>query len=377
MLVHRGYHKRNDEQELRVVGRTLARLEDVVTEVGDQRPVVVLAAAVHAREGFFVQQTGHPVLCRHFAHSFHRQLVLVRRDVDGGVDGSKFVLCGGDFVVLGLGKHAEFPQFLVEVFHKRRHAGFNRAEVVVFQLLSLGRFCAEESPAGVHQVTAFFERFAVDEEIFLFGTDCGIEFFRLSAEEAQQSDALAADRFHRAQQGRLFVKRLTVVAAKRGGNAQSVVLDEGVRGRVPRGIAARLESRAQSAAGKRARIGLALYQFLAAELHNHAAVGRGGDERVVLFRGQSRHRLEPMREVSHAFFHRPVLHRVGDDVCGFEREGTVVRAAVLEFLIGVLGQTFAHDLLVEDHTAEQFGHYHKTRSFSAGVCADAELSLLY
>ena len=236
--------------------------------------------------------------------------------------------------------------------------GFDRAEVVVLKLLSLGRSRAEKRPARVHQIAALFERLAVYEEVFLFGPYRGVKFLRLSAEEPEQRDAFAADRFHGAEQRSLFVKSLSVVAAERRRYAQRAVFDEGVGSRIPCRISARFERRAQSAAGEGACVRFAFDQLLAAELHDDAAVRRGGDERVVLFRGKSRHGLEPVREMRHPFFHRPVFHGVCDDVGGFERKGTVVRAAVLEFLVSVLWQTRAHDLIVEHHAAEQFGHYH-------------------
>ena len=358
VLVHGGDHERDDEQELRAVRRALAGVEDVVPEVGDERPVVVLAAAVDAGKGLFVQQAGHAVLRRDFAHDFHRQLVLVGGDIDGAVDGRKFVLCGRDFVVLGLGKHAELPQLLVQVAHERRDAGLDCAEVVVLELLSLGRLRAEQSPARIDEVAPLFKRLGVDEEIFLLGTDRGEHLFRLSAEEAEQGDRFAADGFHGTEQRSLFVECLAVVAAECGRNAECAVLDEGVGGGVPCGVAAGFESRAETAARERAGVGLAFDELLAAELHYHAAVVGGGDEGIVFFGGETRHGLEPVSEMRDSLFDRPVLHRICDDICRFKGQRTVVFATVFELTIGVFGQPFAHDLVVEDHAPEKFGHNH-------------------
>ena len=359
MFVDGGNHKRHYEQELRVVGRALARLEYVVSEVGDQRPVVVLAAAVDALKGFFVQQAGHAVLGGNFAHGFHRQLVLVGGDVYGRVYGRKFVLCGRDFVVLGFGEHAQFPQFLVEVAHECGDAGFDCAEIVVVEFLTLRRFCAEQCSARVEQVAAFLEGFGVDEEVFLFGAHRGGNLLGLSAEQTEQFDGFAADGFHRTQQRRFLVEGVSVIAAKRRGNAEYAVFYEGIGGGVPRGIAARFEGGAQSAAGERTRVGFAFDEFLAAEFHNHAAVLGGRDEGVVLLGGKSRHGLEPVREMGYALFDSPILHRVCDDVCRFEGQRAVTRAAFLELFVGVFRETFAHHLFVENHTPEQFGHYHR------------------
>ena len=61
--------------------------------------------------------------------------------------GRKLMLRGGDLVVLGLGKHAELPQLLVQIGHELRDARLDRAEVMVVHLLSLRRHCAEERAA--------------------------------------------------------------------------------------------------------------------------------------------------------------------------------------------------------------------------------------
>ena len=359
MFVHGGNHRRHDEQELRVVGGTLARLEEVVPEVGRQRPVVVFAAAVDSREGFFVEQAGHAVTGGDLFHDLHRHLVLVGGDIDCGVDGGYFMLRGGHFVVLGFSQHAEFPQFLVEVAHEGGDAGLDCAEIVVLEFLSLGGLGSEKRPAREDEVAAFEESARVDEEIFLLGSDGGQHLFRFSAEESEQTDCLFADGFHGAEKRSLFVEGVPVVTAERRGDAQRRVLDEGVGSGIPRGVAARFECGAQTAAGEGAGVGLAFDEFLAVELHDHAAVAVGSDEGVVLLGGQTRHGLEPVSKVSDALFHRPVLHGAGYDIGDFEGEGTVLFATLFELVVGAFGQALAHYGVVENHTAENFGHYHR------------------
>ena len=319
----------------------------------------MFAAAVDSRKGFFVQQAGQSVAVRHLLHDIHGHLVLVGGDIDGGVDGRELVLRGSHLIMLGLGEHAELPKLLVEIAHESGDAGFDGAEVVIFELLSLGGTGAEQRPARVNQVAAGEEGLGVDEEIFLLGTHGGAHALRLSSEEAEQPDRLFAHRFHGAEQGGLLVEGKPVVAAERGGDAEGAVLDEGVGSGVPCRVAARFEGRAQTAARERAGVGFALDELLAAELHDHAAVVGRGDEGVVFFGGQSRHGLEPMSEMGRALLHRPILHRARDDIRGLEGEGTVVVAAVFELPIGLLGQAAAHDGVAEHHAAENFGHYHK------------------
>lgn len=87
-------------------------------------------------------------------HRLHDELVLVARGVGVGVDGGHLVLAGGDLVVLGLGEHAELPQLFIELFHVGGHAGTERAEVVVVQLLTFRGLCAEQGTAAQAQVHA-------------------------------------------------------------------------------------------------------------------------------------------------------------------------------------------------------------------------------
>ena len=81
VLVHRLDHGRAEEQEVDVLRRAVAGLEQVPARVRAHRPVVVLAGAVHARERLLVQQADQPVLAGHAHHELHGQLLVVRAHV--------------------------------------------------------------------------------------------------------------------------------------------------------------------------------------------------------------------------------------------------------------------------------------------------------
>ena len=149
-LDERGEH----QQEHGVLARRLAGGEEVLARVGGKRPVDVLARAVHARKGLFVQQAHKVVALGNLFHRLHDELVLVARGVGVGVDGGHLVLAGGDLVVLGLGEHAELPQLFIELLHVSAHAGTERAEVVVVQLLALRGLGAEQGAAAQAQIHA-------------------------------------------------------------------------------------------------------------------------------------------------------------------------------------------------------------------------------
>ena len=109
IFVHRLQNCRKDEQKLRVLLRRVAGVQKVFAPVGGKRPVVVLAGAVHTGERLFMQQAYHAVPVRHALHALHDELVVVGGDVHRGIDAGKLMLCGGDLVVLGLGRNAELP----------------------------------------------------------------------------------------------------------------------------------------------------------------------------------------------------------------------------------------------------------------------------
>ena len=171
--------------------------------------------------------------------------------------------------------------------------------------------------------------------------------------------ALLRQRVHRAQQRDLGVERLAGPRHERGRDAEEravrVVQDERRRRRVPRGVAAGLERRADAAGRERRRVRLALDQLLAAELGDRVAVAGRVVEGVVLLGGQAGQRLEPVRVVGGALLHRPLAHRLGDRVgqlrvervAGLQRRG--------QLLEDVLGQAGALLVGREDVGAEDVG----------------------
>ena len=191
-------------------------------------------------------------------------------------------------------------------------------EVVVLHLLALRRPRAEERAAGVDQVGPVEIELPVDQEVLLLRPAGGRDALRLGPEQLQDADRLLRQRLHRAQQRRLLVERLTGPADERGRDDErrAVRGHEQPRraGRIPRGVAARLEGRAHAARRETRRVRLALDQLLAAELRDRAAVGGRREKRVVLLGRDAGHRLEPVRVVRGAVFDRPVLQRAGDDV---------------------------------------------------------------
>ncbi len=183
---------------------------------------------------------------------------------------------GRDLVVAGLGGDAELEELTLGVHHEAQHALGDRAEVVVVELLALGRLRAEQRAAGVDEIGTGQEEVPVDEEVLLLGAaerDHLVEV--LVPEQLQDPLGVHAHRLLAAQQRGLVVQRLTGHRHEHRRDAQRVAVrvlqDVGRAGDVPPGVAARLEGRAQAARREAGRVRLTLDQGLAGELGQRLA----------------------------------------------------------------------------------------------------------
>ncbi len=112
----------------------------------------MLTGTVDAGKWFFVEQALKIMAAGNFFHNFHHQLVVVGSDICSAVNWRHFMLGGSHFVVLCLGENTEFPQFVVQLFHKCGLSFANRTKVVVVQFLAFRRHGAEQSPSGENKV---------------------------------------------------------------------------------------------------------------------------------------------------------------------------------------------------------------------------------
>ena len=260
------------------------------------------------------------------------------------------MLSGRNFVVLGLGENAELPQLLVQLLHKRGNAWLDRAEIVVVQLLPLRCTCAEQRSAGVNQILAAVEHILVHKEVLLLWPHRRLDARHIRiAEEMQHAERLTVDCLHRAQERGLLIKRLAAVGAEDGRNAEHAVLDERIRGCVPRGVASRLKGGTQTARRERRGIRLALDEFFAGEFHDDLAAVLRRNETVMLLCRDAGHRLKPVREMRCAAFDRPILHRIGDDSGNLDVEVLSLFDRLLKRTIGLFRKPRFHGPVVKNH----------------------------
>ena len=238
--------------------------------------------------------------------------------------------------MLGLCKDAKHPKLLVKLLHKCLNTRFYRAEIVILKLLSLWGLCSEKSPSRENEIAALFIKLLVDEEIFLLCADGGLNAGNvLVSKKLKNAESLLVDHLHRAKQGSFFVKRLAAVRAEGSGNAERGVLYERVRGGVPSRVAPCLKGGAQAARGEGRSVGFTLNKLLSREFHNYLSVGGRRYKAVVLFGGDARHRLEPVRVMSRALFDRPIFHCVGNSVSDIKVETATVLDGPAQSKVGV------------------------------------------
>ena len=280
------------------------------------------------------------------------------------------VLARRDLVVARLHRHADLVELALDVVHEGHDAVGNRAEVLVLELLTLGRLGAEERAAGVDQVGTREVEVPIDQEVFLLRAAGRDHALGVRAEELQHAHRLLRQRFHRAQERRLLVERLAGPAHERRRNHQrrrAAALEEPRRARrIPRRVAARFEGGAHAARREARGVGLASHQLLAGELRHGFPVGARVQKRIVLFGGDAGERLKPVRVVRRAVLHGPILERPGHRVGHRSVERVAVRDGPPQGLIDRLGQALLLHRIVEHQTAKRVGRPRCVRVFFFG-----------
>jgi hypothetical protein len=160
-------------RKIEMIAGGASLIEQVDAGVGGHRPVVVFARPVDPGERLLVQQRLETVPGRNPLQRLHQQHLMVARDVTRLEQGRDLILSRRHLVVPGLHRHAQPVQLPLGLGHKGEHPGRNGSEIVVFQLLALGRLGSEERPLAGQQVGPLVEQLAVHQEVFLLRSDGG------------------------------------------------------------------------------------------------------------------------------------------------------------------------------------------------------------
>ena len=108
----------------------------------------MLPGTVDAGERLLMQQARHAILFRHATERNADKLLMIGRQVGGFEHRRNFVLRRGDFIVPGLDRNSELEHLALGFEHECQYALRNRAEVMIFEFLSLRRLRSEERAAG-------------------------------------------------------------------------------------------------------------------------------------------------------------------------------------------------------------------------------------
>ena len=363
MLVDRFDYRSQNEQELCVLGRCFAGVEQIYACIGRQRPVIMLTRAVDALKRLFVKQALEIMLSCGTLHYLHSELVMVGGDIYGIIDRSKLMLGRCSFVMLGLGIDTQPPQLLVDILHISCDSCFYRSEIVVVKLLSFGCRCAVERSSCKYQVFSVGIHFSVDKEILLLGTCIGDNSCSVRAEQLHYTQCGFIDSIAGAQQRCFFIQSLAAVGAECCWDTKCACFDERIRGRVPCGIASCFKGTSEPSRWEAGSVRLAFDKLLARKFHYDMSVICRGDKAVVLFGSDACHWLEPMCEVGTALFDCPVLHCVCNDICKLDIKRHAVLDSFFQLLIGVFWEPFPHDRVIENIRAENCGHICHKHSF--------------
>ena len=364
MAIHRLDHTGKHQQKLQIVVGRGARVKQVLAGIAVQRPVVVLAGTVDPRKGLFMQQADQAVPGRHAFHRLHGELVLIHRDIAGAVNRRALMLRGSDLVVLRCGGDAHLPQLRIQIRHELTDAFADDAEVLILQLLSLGRGRAEERPSGIDQVAALEVALPVHYEVFLFRADGEQNPLRLLIpEKPQNPHRLLRQRLHGSQKRRFVVQSLAGVGNEDRRDAQDRsaghLLDKGGRGHIPRGIASCIMGGAQAAGGEGGGVRLTHDELFAGQIQDDLAhLIRRSQEGIVLFRRDAGQGLEPVRVVGCTFFNGPLHHGLGHHVRGLHGNLTAAFNYALHLGIYLGGQPLLHHRVAEHIHAKIIGHFH-------------------
>ena len=355
MLVHGRNHIHQEGNELQILRCGFTRTEQIDARIGSQRPVVVFARTVDSLERFFMQQHPEIMTAGDLVHDGHQQLVVVVGQVALLVHGSQFELIGCHLVVTGLDRNAQLQAFVFEIGHESDDPRGDRAEIVIFQLLVLGRFMPHERTARQHQVGTHGPKTFVHQEIFLLPTQILNHPVHLLVEIAAHLGRSLVHGRNRPQQRHFIIERLARIGNEDGRNTERTAHDEGRRGRVPRRITACLERIADTAVRKRRSVGLLLDKYLAGKFveHTPAAVRLG--KGVVLLGRTARERLKPMRIVVGTVVERPLAHSGSHAVGDFERQRRPPLHRIEQLGINRLVEIPAHGLAAEYLRTEILG----------------------
>ena len=164
-------HGRAEEQELQVLVRRVARLEQVapVSVAIDQ--LLCLPEPLTPANGFSCRRQTSPWRRATFCSTSIVSCLWSQPTFEFSKIGASSYCAGATSLWRVLIGTPSLASSLLDLHHEREHALGDRAEVVVVELLALRRLRAEQRAAGRDQVGPLEVEALVDQEVLLLGAD--------------------------------------------------------------------------------------------------------------------------------------------------------------------------------------------------------------
>ena len=191
IVVHCLDHSAQKQQELGIFIGRFPRRQKVDPLIRRHRPVIMLAASVYSGKRLLVEKAYQTVLCRHLLHHFHGQLVMVRCDIGGGVNGRQLMLGRSHLVMLCFRQDPQLPELLIQILHICGHPWLDHSKIMIVHFLSLGRLRSKKSPSREPQVLSLLIHFPCNKKIFLLRPHgCADIFYIVISKQTENAQGL-------------------------------------------------------------------------------------------------------------------------------------------------------------------------------------------
>ena len=155
----------------------------------------MLAAAVHACKGLFMQQADKTVPGSQMPHDIHGQHIVIAGIIGIFINRGDLELPRRHLIVACLGGNAQGHKLIFHILHETHYPGGNGAKIVIFHFLPLGRGRANQRASRKKNIGPQGGKIAVHQKIFLFRANhCAHICNLVIAKNAQDALRLAGKR---------------------------------------------------------------------------------------------------------------------------------------------------------------------------------------
>ena len=110
-------------QELNILCRSLAGIQQVQTGICGHGPVVMFTGTVDSVKRLLVKEANISMLICNLLHHLHGQLVVINSYVGGIKHRCQLMLAGSNLIMFCLGRNSKLPELLIQVMHKCCNSG--------------------------------------------------------------------------------------------------------------------------------------------------------------------------------------------------------------------------------------------------------------